>query len=449
MAIFVVVAFGTGYLATQSVTIALAPAALAYTMMAPRFVIIFSTFWVILCRPGFELIKTTVGGVLLTEVDALIVLSIIAGSVILVTRSPGMHEYRVYIPLALGWPAFLIFRLIEPATDTFKFISPFLDLRLLTAYAMALPALLLVREMGRERAIRGLVLLGYIACTVGIVGWILCNSGIIGLGQNSFWSITANPLVSRPGGEILIPIVICFAILNPQLGQLKNRYISSALIIGAVLASQTLSLVAASVAAVMVGIVISRKQVPFVRKFVVVGALAVILLVFSGVLGSESRFNLDARVDENSAQYRVEEVDTIFSKFAGDPFLVAIGSGPGSVVNFSGKVISVEKRDTHNVYISIYLKTGLIGVLLFLTPFAYGMWRGLRCQSLTGRSAGVSVLAVLVLSISVPFAWTVSGLTVLLLLSALCVTGLQETHSIGSRLPVRTEKSTASLSSRA
>lgn len=391
-------------------------------LLAPAAVILASVSWAILCRPGFELVHLSVAGFSVTEMDALVLVSLLAGAR-LHARGPSARIPLYYWAAFLAWPGWFVVRAALPQQGMVSFASPFVDLHMLLFYLFVFPVYELVRVRGFTWAVNWLAYLAYIACTISILGWIAGGIGALEMGESALLNLSPGPLVSRPGGEVLLPILAVLLVFGKAPLALRSRFLSGALLTGEILASQTLSIVLAALCGVVAVILVDWRSTKTGTRLLLVLMLPAALLLLSGALGGDSRFNLGQRSGENSAQYRVTEVDTVAQIIARQPTVLIVGTGPGSIVEFAGAAIHEVKRDTHSVFLTTTLKTGLIGTLLFALPMvvaaraSFGM-RKRGYSHLFG--AFVSIAAV---SISVPFLWTTSGVVAAMFLFLATVSG--------------------------
>ncbi|WP_170837928.1 O-antigen ligase family protein [Arthrobacter crystallopoietes] len=212
----------------------------------------------------------------------------------------------------------------------------------------------------------------------------------------------------------MIPVLAILLAFGKAPLLLNSKILSFALVILEILISQTLSIVLAAAVGIAFGLILNWRHTSLTLRALSLIAVLTTALLAGGAIGSESRFNLLARADEASANYRVTEMATVGRIVSEDPITMLIGSGPGSMVIFSGEDISEKKRDTHNVYVNILLKSGSIGILLFSIPYFTLCVRLYRTNHPLARSMIAVLAAIAFVSISVPFLWSSGGLLALL-----------------------------------
>ena len=205
---------------------------------------------------------------------------------------------------------------------------------------------------------------------------------------------------------------------------LGSRVLSWGLIFGEVLVSQTLSIAIAIAVGVAVGNLLNWRALTFTSKSIAVSAALAIGLVTLGGAATGTRFDLSDRISSASAQYRLDEAVIVQSVLEGGPVVSLIGTGPGSLITVTNLYSHLDevKRDTHNVYNNVALKTGIVGLVLFILPAFLALRRLAKSQAPTGRALAGALSAVCFVSITVPFLWTAAGVAALLLLLYLAET---------------------------
>lgn len=209
-----------------------------------------------------------------------------------------------------------------------------------------------------------------------------------------------------------------------------RRFLIVAFLVILLLASQTLSIVAAGLLVwVATQSFYRRPFLPSRRRSRVLVAAAAMAAVGVLVLGSSpaldglGRFN-PARVQSDSAKYRVEETRSALKLITRSPTSVLLGSGPGSTLTFGGASNSytgyqvITKADTHNFYLNIQMKYGVIALSLVLWWLVW-IARKLRRAGDQGWALGLGLLALGIVSVTAPFLWTLQGFTILGLLTAI------------------------------
>ncbi|MCD9154520.1 hypothetical protein [Aeromicrobium duanguangcaii] len=407
-----------GFVGASSPLVVVASAGLLCAVLAPRPTIAVAVAWIVLCRVGGELVSTQVAGATVTEIDGLIVLASVSGLVLRARR--GRLEHHGSLLLLMLWPTWFVVRtLVGPDAEGFIQVAPLVDLRYVAAFAIA-PAVreALLRTPNPQRVlVSAICWLAYIACALAIAGRLLLELGLLEPGRYSLFLVGVDATKEiRPGGEILIPVVLVFALRGDAVPVLGRRWIPFALVASEIVLSQTLSLLIASVVGVAFAAGIAGRGTTLLSRLGAVLALVVGVVLALGVVDAGGRFNLSERVGQESAQYRFHEIDVISDRLRDDPTAMLIGAGGGTMIQFDG--IGEVKRDSHNVYASIAWKTGLVGLALFLLPFLAAAARARRRGRLGGSVMG-GFAAIGVLSFTVPFAWTASGLVGLSLLVVL------------------------------
>ncbi|BCW79806.1 hypothetical protein NicSoilC5_18250 [Arthrobacter sp. NicSoilC5] len=198
------------------------------------------------------------------------------------------------------------------------------------------------------------------------------------------------------------------------------------LLVGEILASQTLSIVIAAAAGALIALLLNWRALTSLKRTLVTVALiagAIAALGGQQTTGlanadTTARFNVAERLGQSSVQYRVVEADTLDRIYNQDPLVVLIGTGPGSSVSFNDSAIHQVKNLTHNAYNNIILKSGYLGLICFVSGFFILSLRLLSTRERLRRSLVASLVAVAVLSVTVPFVSTVTGLCGLLWLCA-------------------------------
>ncbi|MET3175519.1 UNVERIFIED_ORG: hypothetical protein ABIB52_003386 [Arthrobacter sp. UYCu721] len=405
--------------------------ALVMAFVMPIPVTVLSMAWVFLVRPNTKLLNTAVAGFSISEVDLLLLLALVASCRI--PRKLGAPEIRSRVgdwaPI-LAWPTWLLARAGLPQLGNVLFASPLVDLRILTAFLAIIPLWVLASRRGGDALLKLICYSAYIACAIAVAAWSLLKLGLISAGSYPLVNIASGAAHDvRPGGEILIPVLALLLIFNKAPIVLGNKLASFALLIGEILVSQTLSIVIATAAGISVALLLNWNNVSLIRR-----ALIVFLLVgsaFSALAGGgasgtgdadiNSRFNLSQRLGQTSAQYRVSETATLGGIYREEPLVLIIGTGPGSLISFNDGVVNEVKDLTHNVYNNLVLKSGILGAILFFGGLLACIARLIPRADVLGRSLAGSFAAIAVLSTTVPFASTITGLTAVLGIATLAV----------------------------
>lgn len=404
-------AFALLFASLTSPFIALGLIAVVIAVVLPTTVASLSLAWVLVCRPSQELLHFSVAGVNLTEVDLLIVLATIS-SFAIPRREVGPAPRRLW-HLALGllaWPAWLTIRLALPTLAPVLSGSSAVDIRLITAYLAFVPILVLIVRRGGRFGLRLLAYASYISCAIAIAGWLALASHL----TRPFQSAVVNVLeltTVRPGGELLVVLVGVLAFAGHAPTLFGTRWIPAVLILGELAVSQTLSMVIAIAAgSVLAWATTWRLRSLGSKTLIVICALLVAAIPLSGAL-SDSRFNLDRRLGEDSAGYREAELTAIEDVLESAPERMFLGEGPGSLIAVPNPYTGLTdvKRDSHNVYAAVALKGGIVGVVLYALPYLALMVALLRSRRAFGRASGAALGAALIVGITVPFAWTMAG----------------------------------------
>lgn len=403
----------TAYASVAGPAIAFSLVALLIAWIFPKFTISTAVLWILICRVGNEVITVDIAGLALTEIDVLIALTLVSalklrGHGAIKANTPGLIAVAV-------WPLWMLVRSSMPMSGPVIPGSSLVDLRYLEVYLLAPAVAQMCAHLGWKRVLELLCHVGYLACGIAIVAWAAFMAGLVPAGEYSLVHLSGSAARDvRPGGEILIPIVaiLCIRGLAPKL--LGSRLLPVLLIAGEILVSQTLSLALAVGVGIGITTVLTwRKTNLAVRVLCVVG-LVVFAFVASGQVSSTSRFNLSERIGESSAQYRFSELATVQTVLESDFSTAALGAGAGSQVVFSGPLVNEIKRDSHNVYANVALKSGLIGLALYLMPFGIICLRLIRRKTPDALGLFGGFAAVAVLSFTVPFAWSISGMTAII-----------------------------------
>ena len=411
LGVLVIVYFGVVFPA-----VAVAVIGLMVAVLAPMPTFVASTLWIIICRPGAELMQATVGSIHLTEVDVLPVVSTVAA--ISLSRATGKRSVRLSEWLALlAWPLWFAVRFAMPPLGATDFGSPVVDARNATMYVVIVPIAIFVARRGWRAGLSLLCYGGYIACGIAIVAWATLATGL----SSPMMTAVVNSLALndvRPGGEILVVMLAVLLALGkaPLIG--GSRVVSLAIVAAELLASQTLSMFIAIVVGITLAAAVQWSTLRLGQRLIV----AVLALLFLGLavggVAAGSRFDLLSRIDQASAQNRVNEFGLVTGVLFHDPLVASIGTGPGSLLHvddlYSG-LVDV-KRDTHDSFANIAFKSGLLGLLLYLVPILMVFGRLVRTRRPYGRPLAATIAAVCALSVTVPFIWTASGFTALALL---------------------------------
>lgn len=417
VAIVAVVALA-GVTVTSSPFIAVAVVALAVAMFFPKPTFAVSLSWIFLVRPGFELLHMTIGGVVVTEIDLLPVLALAA-----VLAMPGNGKVsggRVAVgtvALVLAMPAWLTLRFLVIPPSGPLHVSPVVDYRNITMFCVVVPIWIYINKRGFAALFRLLMACAYLACGIAILAWVLLMSHLVEPANTTLVYFHAINDV-RPGGEVLVLVLAVALLVKRAPLLLGNRLLSIVVVAAEFAVSQTLSMVIAAVAGFMFFTVLFRGPKSTGRVL----AALVVLVLFGGVavggVAAGSRFDLGERLGESSAQYRATEFSQLTAAVTKSPATLLLGAGPGSalaVKNVYSGVVEI-KRDTHNTYGNITLKGGLIALALFLLPPGIGLRRLLKTKNEDDLRLAASLIAVAVLTVTVPFVWTAAGLSALVAL---------------------------------
>lgn len=406
---------------------AIAVVAICAAVVAPRTAFGFSLAWILLIRPGYELVHMNLGGIEISEIDLLPLVATVAALAVRSSGETGLRGPRFgSIALILAYPAWLLLRfLILPTVSPIQ-VSPVVDYRNISMFSVIIPLLLFIQKLGFDSLFRLLMRVAYLACFIAIGAWALLMLGVLKPANTAFvYFHTASDV--RPGGELLVVVLAVTLLVGNAPLIARSRALSFAVVAAEFLVSQTLSMVVAVVAGVIFHAVFHRdgrttKRV--LSAIIVVGVFAGLAV---GGVAAGSRFDLGERLGESSAQYRATEFSKLIAVVESSPLTLVAGAGAGSAIavpNVYTSAIDV-KRDTHNSYGNVTLKGGLVALILFVMPVIWSMFR-LRGSARTGASAlSASLSAILVLTITVPFVWTAPGLTALvaLLLGSLSAVG--------------------------
>jgi O-antigen ligase len=406
----------------------------------PTTAVMVSVSWILLVRPNAKLFQSTIAGFNVTEVDVLILLALVAGSRI--PRRSDTFETRSlfsdWIPL-LAWPIWMLLRALIPQIGSVLFGSPLVDLRILSSFLLIFPLWAIASRLGGDALLKLICYSAYAACAIAVVAWLMVRLNLVQSGSYPLVNLASGAAQDvRPGGEVLIPILAVLLVFNQAPLLLQSRWLSFLLLFGEILVSQTLSIVIASAAGVALALVMNWRHTSWAKRSLIMAFLvgsAFTAVSGAGVSSSSdadvsSRFNLAQRIGQTSAQYRVAEFETLAGVFRDDPLVLAIGTGPGSLVAFNNGLMHEVKNLTHNVYNNLILKTGLVGLVLFTGGFLLTFLRHWGKSGVLVRALAGSFGAIGVLSMTVPFASTVSGLAGLLGLGTLAVWHTAQARSV-------------------
>lgn len=421
-----------GVAVVQQPLLAVAVPALVVAAVAPRPTLYASLGWIMLCRPGQELVQVDLAGLALTEIEGLIVTALVA-SASLGVRSPGFTLRRRWFVLALAWPAWLVVRSLLPSLGSqVATVSPIVDLRLLEAYALLVPLAVVSQLRGARGIVHLLLGTALVACAIALVTWVLFSQSYVPAGE---WSVVHTSVTDgdvRPGGELVIGIALVYVLLAPAASLAGRRGLLVLCMVAELAVSKTLSLVlAVGAAATVVWMTSWRTLRPAASGVVLLGLLLVVALG-SGLIDPGGRYDVGERLGETSGQYRASEARTIGEVLLESPVTLLVGAGVGTEFAFSDPLVYEVKRDTHSVLLNVAAKSGLIGVGLFLFPFVWAGARAVRSGNQDGLALGGSLVAVFVISLTVPFWWTVAGMTAAL---ALVVAAAESRVDTGTPAP--------------
>ncbi|WP_082099718.1 O-antigen ligase family protein [Demequina maris] len=432
---------------------------LLIAFVAPTATMVTALAWVVLCRQGEALVHASVGGVAVSEIDGLLLLSVVAA----IASQRGSNRVTARVPASfvvaiVSFPLLLLVRAALPTISSYQG-SALVDIRHVVPYLALIPAAALVSRFGRERAVSALAALGYVPVGVAIIGSIGYRLGLIAPGESALMLVDTAGAV-RPGGELLVVILAARVATGGGPLLARSRVLTAALIVLELLLSQTLSIALAVGGGALVAVLVAGKSRGSLgRVFGGFAALAFLGLLVTGAFGAESRFNLATRLSEDSAGYRFAELAAISDAVLGDPLLVALGAGPGSEYAFTNPysgLIEV-KGDAHNVYAAVILKVGVVGLVAYLWPYLSTLRRLRNREDEDVTAAVSSIVAVLAVGLTVPFAWSTQGwVVVVVLLTTLAAedvasTDLEPTYRRvrGPRRSARRRSSRGTANSRA
>lgn len=411
------------FLASGRPYIAVGVIALIIAIVLPRLTFTVAIFWVILCRPGYEAFQFSINGIHLTEVDFLPLIAAVAALSLRTTTSKDTPLSLGTWIVLLAWPAWYVVRFALPQLGSVQFGSPFVDARNATMYVALLPLAIFILRRGWQAGLRLICYGGYIACGIAVVAWVLLVSGVLAPTTTTFvYFLSINDV--RPGGEILVVVLAVLLAFGKAPLAFGSRALSIVLVVCELLVSQTLSMFIAIVLGIGFAALSQWHSLSFGKRFIAVAMTACFAVVAVGGIAADSRFDLASRISQDSAQYRANEFGQVVGVLSNDLMVTAIGTGPGSVlpvVDLYNGLTDV-KRDTHDSFANIAFKSGVIGLILYLMPIALAVIRLLRTRRPVGRTLSAAFVAVCVLSVTVPFIWTASGLTALMLLCIVAFT---------------------------
>jgi len=420
------------YFAASNPLIAFGIVAVALAVALPTPTFLISVLWILLCRPGSELLVTSIGSLTLTEIDLLPLLATIAA--VRIPTAPGVRQKTSTLSwlALLAWPIWYLLRTLLPhASSSAYFGSVAVDLRSVSMYLVFIPIGLYVHRRGAVAGIKLVCYGAYVACAIAIAAWLLLTLGFVDPARTTFVNFLSISDV-RPGGELLIAVTAVMLLLGQAPLAFGSRVLSVLLLIAEVLVSQTLSLALAIAAGFVVASLLRWGSFKLSHKLLAILAVLAFAGIAFGGLSGDSRFNLASRIGEDSAQYRVTELEVVARELSANGLSSAIGVGPGSVIAVNNPYTHAVdlKRDTHSLYSNIVLKTGLTGLALFLVPMVLSLRQLIAAKTLLSRAIAGSLVAVLVLSLTVPFVWTAggfSGLAILYVVAANLATSRTET----------------------
>jgi hypothetical protein len=393
----------------------------AVGLMAVAFVfplVIFSGSigWLLLERTSEELFKFSVGPRHFTDADILPFIALVA--ITLAPRPAARYHLppvAVWIAIA-AWPSWYLLRFTLPRFTDITFGSSVVDARSITAYLVFVPLAVATMKFGWSSLVRLVTGFGYLACAIALLAWAALATHLIGKTYNPFFNALALNDV-RPGGELLVVITITLLVGGLAPKAFGSWIVSAVLLIGELAVSQTLSMVLAAGAGVLLVAVLRWRELRRVTQvaLLVAAALSVGVLA-SGVLNG-TRFDLIHRLGQDSAQYRVSEVNAIEHALAEEPQSAIAGAGPGSLIHVPNPFTHKTdvKGDAHNVYAAVALKTGLFGLALYALPAVLIAYLIARRRPQHWQAWLATYLAVAVLSFTVPFVWTAQGSAALFL----------------------------------
>ncbi|QHT56882.1 hypothetical protein GXP71_12890 [Cellulomonas sp. H30R-01] len=423
------VALVVGAVAVRSPLLGGILAALALTVAFPWPVLVASLGWVLLVRPGAELVNVELGGLVLTDVDAAVLLTVVAALVVAVWPDGRPRTLTGTVDVAptvltsadwlwvLAWPVWLVARAALPEVGTAAVGSAALvDLRLLEAFLLLVPLAVVVRRRGALVVVRGLVALAALASVIAAVGAVALRSGMVGPGELPVVNLSgAAARDVRPGAEIVVVMAAVVLLLSRRVAG-RARPALVALLGLELFVSQTLSMILAVAAGVGATLLAGWNKASLGVRLGAAVLLLVALALVSGVLDPGGRYDLAQRSEQVSGQYRLSEIQTMTAAITETPLTTLVGPGVGTELAFAGEFVNSVKRDSHDVYLTIALKTGLVGVVLFVVPLLRAALRAFRRGGEVGRALAGACVAVLVVSLTVPWWWTVNGMGAVLAL---------------------------------
>lgn len=426
----------------------LAVAALLVSTLFPKTSAAASIALVLIIRPGTRLFEASLGGVTVTEIDVLIIFGIFASCHIRKKSREPLHDtLSMWLPI-LAWPIWMLVRTLMPQIGSVIFGSPLVDLRVLSAFFVLIPMWILASRVGIDFLLRVGVYTAYAASAIAILALVLSRVKLLAPGSYLLVNVSAGGAGDvRPGAEVLIPIVIVLLIVGSAPLVLGSRLLSYLLVVGEILASQTLSIVIAAAGGALVAVLLNWRSLSSLKRTLVTVALIAAAIAAlggqqaTGLANADTtaRFNLAERLGQSSVQYRVVEADTLDRIYNEDPLVVLIGTGPGSSVSFNDSAIHQVKNLTHNAYNNIILKSGYVGLICFVGGFVVLSLRLLSNPGPRRRSIVASLVAVAVLSVTVPFVSTVTGLCGLLWLCAVGIADIASKTDVVNEYEVLSE----------
>jgi hypothetical protein len=439
LAVAAALVFCLCYLTLQNAAIALAVAGAVLALVLPTPTLVISVLWVLLCRPGSEMFQTSIGSLTVTEIDILPLLATLAAF-----RVPSADGARPRVQssswmLILAWPTWYVIRAALPSAGIAAHSGSIpVDLRNVSMYLVLIPLAIYMQRRGGRAGLKLVAYGAYIACAIALAAWLLLALGLVSPSRTTFVNFLSLSDV-RPGGELLIAVTAVLLLLGQAPLAFGSRALSGFLLIAEVLVSQTLSLAIAIAAGFMVASLLRWRTFKFGQKLLSIAAVLLFLTVAVGGTSADSRFNLTTRLGEDSAQYRIGELEVVYGELSTSILASTIGAGPGSIIAVGNPYTHQTdlKRDTHNVYANIALKTGLVGVALFLWPMLVFLRHLVVAKEARSRALAGSLVAVLVLSISVPFVWTAGGFSGLMILYLAALTSKIQTTEIAAEKPRR------------
>jgi hypothetical protein len=300
-------------------------------------------------------------------------------------------------------------------------------------YLLVLPGMFRYgQEAGWKSVCRFLFRVAYLS---GAVGLLLYCCNLAHLFHNNMSNALAvtqvSPDLARPGGEVLLPFAIVASPLRHAISSRREFRYGSLVLGGALICSQTLTFAVASLAGLAFYLVLAAARAPhgrhYLGRIVRWMVLAGVLMAGIGIAYPSSyhsltrRFNVGARVDTDSVLYReVQQKATIDEWLHRSLETAFLGAGPGSQVVFVFNGVDVVTNDTHDSLLTIGLKNGVVGELLYAgVLFTLVLEFARFDEPVIGVSLAAGVVATVVMTVTAPLLTYPSGWAFLAFLVAI------------------------------